>query len=315
MKYALLIFIALCSSACQKVVDEFEPNIVYFPNPVVVAALPTAFPSLSPAECRADWGKELRVGYSCAKEQDYYRAITAFKRALVFLPPTLRDRKMQIEYGIFHAYYLAYKYQDAIETYEGSSLIFAQQDSFPAYRDLLVQMWESYRKIGEDQKAENAMLLLQEYFPCDAAKLELSKAVIDADFPAVINAADAFPEHADLNALLDDYMHLAKSPAQARFYQTVLPGAGFYYVGQKKAAFTSFVINALFIWAAYRFFETGNIAAGIVTASLESGWYLGGINGAGLAATEFNERLYHTQGRDYLRQKALFPILMISTSF
>ena len=310
-----LLLLCVCCSSCQRVVDDFEPNIVYYPNPMVVAALPKAFPPLTAQECRSDWGKELRVAYSVAKDQDYYRAITAFKRALVFLPKALRDRKLQIEYGIFHSYYLAYKYSDAIESYEGSSLSCGVDSTFPAFRDLLLQVWESYRKCGDDGRADQILQLLESECSLDADKLKLSKSVIDADFPSMIQAGGAFPDRAGVDSLISQYSSQAKSPATARLYQTILPGAGYWYVGQKKAAFTSLVINGLFIWAAYRFFETGNIAAGIVTASLETGWYFGGINGAGLAATEFNERLYHTQGRDYLRQKSLFPILMISTSF
>lgn len=313
--FSYLLLLLFSCSACQKIAQEFEPAIVYFPNPIMLASRPSAFAPLTPQECRSDWGKELRVGYRFSMEQDFYRAITAFKRALIFLPLSQKERKMQIEYDVFHAYYLAYKYQEAIEGYESSSLYCGMTVNFPACRDLLLQLYESYRHIGEDEKAAQTLTHIMSLFPEEGAHLKLSTAILDADFPAIATAAESQPNRSEVDAFLADYMLSAKSVERARLYQALIPGAGYYYVGQKQAAFTSFVINTLFIWAAYRFFEQGHIAAGLVTASLETGWYFGGINGAGLAAKEFNERLYHTSGRDLLRRRALFPILMIQTSF
>ena len=95
----------------------------------------------------------------------------------------------------------------------------------------------------------------------------------------------------------------------------LLPGAGYYYVGQKKAALTAFVINSLFTAAAYQFFAKGYPAAGFITLSFEAGWYFGGINGAGLAAKEYNERLYEVKAKDFMLKERLFPLLTFETSF
>ena len=43
-----------------------------------------------------------------------------------------------------------------------------------------------------------------------------------------------------------------------------------------------------------------SLVAGIFTASLEAGWYLGGINGAGLSAKIYNDRLYSELGKEAL---------------
>ena len=59
----------------------------------------------------------------------------------------------------------------------------------------------------------------------------------------------------------------------------------------------------------------GNIAAGLITASFETGWYFGGINGAGLAAQEFNQRMYEVNTKEIMFQNRLFPIFHFTKSF
>ena len=93
------------------------------------------------------------------------------------------------------------------------------------------------------------------------------------------------------------------------------PGAGYLYVGQRRAAVTSFLINTLFILATIRFFEREDYAAGIITAGFEAGWYFGGINGAAGAAREYNERLYERHAKDTMVQGELFPVLMFTKGF
>src|SRR5262249_54042528 len=111
------------------------------------------------------------------------------------------------------------------------------------------------------------------------------------------------------------YPSQAKSPQTARVLNGLLPGAGYYYIGQKKAAFTSFVINALFTAAAWQFFQRGYPAAGAITTGLELGWYLGVITGAGLGAQQYNDRLYEGVARKILIHQQAFPILIWETSF
>ncbi len=95
----------------------------------------------------------------------------------------------------------------------------------------------------------------------------------------------------------------------------ILPGAGYYYVGQKKTAVTSFLINALFIGTAWVFFQQKNVPAALITLSFETGWYFGGINGAGLAANEYNERLYEVNTKEQLFENKLFPLFYFKKSF
>ena len=310
--FSALIILGL--SGCTKYYDEFTPNMEYVPYPYVTQCRPSAFPPLNSEECHTDWGKELRIAYVFAAEQDYYRAITGFKRSLVLLPPNELRRKDQIEFDVFQSYYLAFKYQEAIEAFEASGLQNVS-NAFPPFKDLLIMLYDYYHKIDSETKAADIYKIILCDYPSEASRLSLSTSFLKADFVSIQQNAINTPYESDVNDLLCEYSSVAKSPEKARLLQAILPGAGYYYVEQKNAALSSFMLNTLFIWAACHFFAKGNVAAGILTTSLETGWYFGGINGAGLAAREYNERAYEVNGREFMKNRSLFPILMIQTSF
>jgi len=115
--------------------------------------------------------------------------------------------------------------------------------------------------------------------------------------------------------ILTTYQQYKKSPLLAQTLNAVLPGAGYLYLGQKQSAFTAFSINSLFIATAGYFYYQGNIPASIITIGFESGWYLGGIIGAGDSAKLYNERLFETHAHPHMRDNRLFPILMLNYGF
>jgi tetratricopeptide (TPR) repeat protein len=307
-KFAILnALIVLCAGCCKNSC-AFEPKIVYFPPDCLLKTFATPFPELDSDELNADWGKELYIGLQFAKEQDYYRAITCYKRALFLCP---NQYKIECEYRLLEAYYFARKYEEAIHIYETGSLGNLPLD-FPALRELLVMLEDSYQNIGLPEKAFKIRCLMQKNYPDTYEQVEEYEAVLNADFCAFPNFYEKDP---NLCCFLNDYLSETKSPEKARLYNALLPGAGYLYVGQAKSAMTSFIINALFSWAAYRFFDRGYPAAGIITTSLELGWYFGGINGAGLAAEEWNERIYECKAKEFLIEQKLFPILQFNYAF
>lgn len=299
------------TTSCQPVDCQFEPVIEYYPNPVLLQARESAFEPLSSKECRRDWGKEMLIAQDFAKEQDYYRAITAFKRALFLMPSHERQRKPEIEFCIIQAYYFGCKYQEAIETFEKSSLLFASPD-FPPLQDMLTMVYECYLQIGDCERAENVLKHFEQINCGKAAKLQAYGAFMSAD---ECGLADLDDPEGTYNCFLANYYSKKKSVETAQFYNAVLPGAGYLYVGQKNTALTSFLINALFIGAAYQFFDRGYPAAGLIMVSFETGWYFGGIYGAGLAAREYNQSLFQKSAEDTMVENRLFPILMLNTTF
>lgn len=311
---ALICILAILFSACQPVCYEIEPNIPYFPQKRQLKFASSAFEKLSNEELREEWARELHIGLAFGHDLDLYRAITAFKRAAILLPPKRAARRPQIEYCIFESYYLGRKFADAIETYESGTL-FTITPSFPAYKELNVMLYECY--IQEEQLDKAATLLenMRTTDPETASRLEIWSSFLDMDFAQVSSLAATQPDSEEIDNFLGAYTQEAKSVRRARALNALLPGAGYAYVGQKQTAVTSFLINALFTGASYYCFKNGNVPAGIILASFESGWYLGGINGAGLAAQAYNKSLYEQNGKELLVKERLIPFLMLQTTF
>lgn len=316
MKLRVLLIIILCLSClgCQQNNCVIEPTICYSPPSHLIDRLPTPFKKLTAEEASQDWGKELNLGKAFAHEMDLYRALTCFKRARFLIPREEEQRLMEIEYEIFLAYFLGNKYQEAVETFENSQLIRVPED-FPALHDLLITLYEAYIQVDQPERACRILGLISLTDTETAINLDLGTKIVTYDIPEIIQASERYSNKDSIDIFLTTYQIEAKSLSKARALNAVLPGAGYLYVGQKKAALTSLVINTLFIAAAYQLFERGYVPAGLIITSLEMGWYFGGINGAGLAAKEYNERLYENLGKQLLIQDRLFPILMIQKGF
>ena len=302
----------LFTACCCKESCEIEPQIPFATPIHVIENLPSAFPDLSEEELQQDWAKELLIGNKFARENDLYRAITCFKRALVLIPSSETYRRQQIEYDIILSYYFAGKYQEAVEAFEVSSLT-TVSNQFLALDNLLQMLYDAYSKTGQFAKAEKVYDLIQRLKPEASALLQHAEDVQEANFCALQDPCIGANEN--LTRFLEAYAQNAKSVNKAKTLNAFLPGAGYYYIGQKNTAITAFIVNSLFIAAAYYFFDQGNWAAGAITTSLEMGWYLGGINGAGLGAKEYNEHLYEGLAKDYLIKEHLFPVLRFETSF
>ncbi len=249
-----------------------------------------------------------------AKELDLYRAVSTYKRALILLPKNLCDRKLEIQYDILLSYFLGGRYDEAIEAFEKSELACVDK-TFPAYHDLLLVLYECYREMNDEEKQEKIYELLEKSYPDTAEKIRLSRALREGDLSEVQKFADHFQKPSYLDDLLTYYKHEKKSVATAQMLNALCPGAGYLYIGQKKSAFTAFVLNGLFIAAAVQFFLHDHLAAGIITTGFESGWYFGGIYGAGEEAKYYNERLYEKKASQVLNQHNLFPTLMLKYEF
>lgn len=307
----LFIFILTSCQVCQK---EIEPVIVYTPTTCQIQSLPTAFSPLTSDERQQEWAKELILGDAFARELDLYRAITCYMSALILLPPQAIERRLQIDYDIILCYYLGRKYQEAINTFEASALV-QVNPLFPGFNNLMILLQDAYRQVGQEDRAECLFELIEKYSPETAVDLSLYDDLDDGRLNEAQTAILAHPKQERLQEDLDLYFMNAKSPCKARTLNALLPGAGYYYVGQPKSAITSFVINTLFTAAAYQFFKNGYYAAGAITTSLELGWYLGGINGAGIEATEYNSRLYEGVVQNMMIEHRFFPVLMFETAF
>lgn len=311
---AALFALALLSS-CYRGPKHIEP-VVHCPiTERQLKRLGSAFPALQPEEVQMSWGKEYLVGVHFSKELDFYRAITSFKRAALFAEYEDKGRRAQIEYSICLAYFLAGKYRDVIRTFESSALSHTVTPEFPAFHDLLVILHESYLKLGDPERADEALRYLEKKSPETAQKLVVYDTLASANFTVLKDKCKEGPYAKDLNSFNNTYRSRAKSLRAATLLSTFIPGSGYLYVGQTRSAITSFLINGLFIAAAYHFYHQKQFAAAVITTGFEMGWYFGGIYGSTQAARKYNEELYGAQARFMSEQHHLAPTLQLNFGF
>lgn len=308
----LLLLCSVCS--CSPNTFILEPTITYFPQERHIKKLPSCFPPLTKEDQESDWGKELLIGNYFAKEMDLYRAITSYKRALFLIPHYKNERQLQLNYYIMLSYYLGGKYQEAVDVFLCSGLMSVPED-FPAFKELMVILYDSYEKIGDEVRACAILNLLEKYDPDTARDLSLGTSILKGDLTRFQEESADHPNSVLFKEWLICYESQTKSPKKAQYLNAILPGAGYYYVGQTKTALTSFMLNALFIAATAQMAVKGYVAPAIIFGSFEAGWYFGGINGAGLAAKEYNENLYSIGAKDLMLQERLFPVLMFNCAF
>ena len=247
-----------------------------------------------------------------ADELDLYRAVSTFKRSLILaLDPA---RKLELQYDIILCFFLGKRYDEAIESFEKSDLARVDK-TFPAYHDLLLVLYESYRELDDEEKQARILELIDKTYPDTGEELKVSRAIREGDLSTIEYFANGFQQSSYLDTLLTDYYSKKKSVATAQFLNALVPGAGYLYIGQRKSALTAFLLNGLFIAAATQFFLHKHVAAGIITAGFETGWYFGGIYGAGEEAKYYNERIYEKSASVVLNEYKLFPVLMLNHSF
>lgn len=314
VRFFTLSFLMILLTGCVQSQICFSPNLDLCPPSASFDRYPDCFPPLSEEEFESAWGRELAIGLSLAKEQEFYRAITAFKRSLVLIPEASLDRRLQVQYEVIMTYYVGQRFTEAIDYFESSDLVTAKPD-FPGYRNLLILLHDAYLRDDQPKKAQKLEGLSASYEKGLAERMELSAAIRQGDLsllnPYMVEQADIRP----VKSMLNSFYARKKNVRTAQTLNALLPGLGYAYVGQKQTAVTSFLVNALFTWGAYHFIREGHTAAGLFTASLEAGWYLGGINGAGLEANEYNERLYEDLSRNALSEERLYPVMMFQCVF
>ncbi len=284
----------------MRVTEQIEPCIA---SPCFVKGTfaCSPFAPLSEGEGLSDWGREYRCGLLFAHENDLYRAITAFKRALFLLESASESRRAEINYMMLLAYYLGERFEE-VDLMIKEGALGVVDNHFAPYKDLLLVLYDSYRRLGRLDDAHYFLSKLDEIDSCLGEKFERLEALQCGDLST----------HLELEIV---YRSEKKSVRTASMLNALVPGAGYYYVGQKQTALTAFLVNGLFIAGAVEAFIHRNIPLGIILTSLESGWYFGGIYGGGLAAKAYNENLFNCYAGRIASKERLFPILHLNFSF
>lgn len=263
---------------------------------------------LSAEEQATPWGQECFIGIQFAKKGDFYQAITSFQRSLILLPNP--QRQPSIEYMIVLAYYLGGRFEEALEFFIQSA-ISLKQEQHPHQKDVLIILYDCYLRT---QNAPRAMQLLHTplFSQKEQASLALYGHLYESNWDCLYQSAK---NSSPAKEFVCTYQNHAKNEHKAKWLNVILPGAGYFYLGQTQTACIAFSINALFIVAAYQFFQHHLWAAGLITCSLEVGWYLGGIYGALEQASLHNAKIYENLANSLLYQERLFPALQLQRSF
>ncbi len=309
-----LLIVATLTTACYRVQDSIEPQVNYAVQDRYLQNLSSPFKDLSQSEKNEPWGHEYLIADAFAKKLDLYRAISTFKRAEILMDKDESSRLLEVQYLMMLSYYLGKKYDDVLETFQTSNL--SQVDTtFTTYHDLLLILYETYRKTDQTENADYILKILEHSYPDTAKKLTLSSALLDGDIEEIEQISKERPKDKSLVELIKNYELEKKSIGKAKTLNTFLPGAGYLYVGQKQSAITAFLLNSLFIAATVHFFNKKEYAAAAITLSFETGWYFGGIYGAGESAKLYNERIYEQNAYTVLSEQKLFPVLMLNYGF
>jgi hypothetical protein len=310
--FRFLAFVLFFCTSCYHVPDKINPRLDYEVQDKHFSILQSPFSSLSSEEAKSPWGRELLIAHTFAEQLDLYRAISTYKRAEILVDNA--TRKLEIQYDILLCYFLAKRYDEAVVEFDRTPLANVDK-TFPAHHDLLLILYECYRELDWPERQQRILELTLKNYPETAEKLQISAALREGNLDEVKVYADGFNNDSYLDNLLDTYYSQKKSVATAQTLNALLPGAGYLYIGQKTSAFTALLLNGLFIFAATEFFIHGHNAAGIIATLFESGWYFGGIYGAGEEAKYYNERIYEKNASIILNDTKLFPVLMLNYGF
>lgn len=284
-------------SSCRSVSEPMTPKLHYSVSDRHIQSLTSPFSPLSDEEKQTPWGIEYQIGKGFAKKLDLYRAITAFERSAI-LAPEDHSRQLETDYQILLSYYLGKRYKE-LDQFVATSPLAHANESFPAFDDLLVILFDTKWNLDEEETACQLLELIGNRTP------ETYQALLIGSFMREGNLEKLSSLHIEG---LETYNQLAKSPKKAAVLSAILPGLGYLYVGQIQTAITGFLLNALFIAATITFFKRRLLALGLLFLSFEIGWYGGGIYGASGQANYYNQRAFEEIVTPIMNKSGYFPI-------
>jgi len=240
---------------------------------------------------------------------EYYRAITEARRYLSLFPTGQRSEAMAKSIG--DAYLMSHEWAEAVAAYDefftrfpastlaGTATFYKAiallKQGATAEAERLFQLTlsgaESEKK-GEAARWEILLLIRANRF--DEAEKMLKDRLLRPDIEK---------EAGRIEELLKAKKGVVyKSPETAGALSALLPGAGQFYNERYRDGVYSFLLNTLFILAAYKAYESDNYGLGAILTLFEIGWYTGGIYGAVGGAHKVNRNLDEDHFRTGIRR-------------
>jgi len=237
---------------------------------------------------------------SLVAENEYYRAITEYKRFLHYTPEDTRAAYAQL--AIAKCLLAGERWDKADLALEKVWAIYPGSIEAKTARQLYADA--AYNR-GDFATAETRYQRLRQILSTESIDQPLYKEGLSqlqqGKIDATRNSFAALqsPLNLQLSLSLDEYQQLPKkSPQLAGSLSALLPGAGQLYTERPLQAGIAFALNAAFIYGAIESWENENYATSGILSLFEIGWYGGNIYNAMNNAHKFNRR----QGDHFLEQ-------------
>ena len=229
-------------------------------------------------------------------QNDYYRAITEYKRLVFFFPQS--SFADQAKFKIAKSYQLGEKFDLAGELFDGLAVQYKDKDL--GLRAEFESIETSYR-LGnwEGALASFKRLILDEKFKSyrgasiyrigySELHLKETKKAREA-FQSITEPPSIVPIAQEMALKTDEFEKLPrKSPLLAGILSTIIPGTGQFYNGRIKDGIVALITNGLFTWGIYEAYSRKFYTVGAVSSVFGFGWYAGTIYGAVNGAHKYN---------------------------
>ena len=242
----------------------------------------------------------LKLGDAFVSDGDYYRAITEYKKLLILFADSSRADTALFNIGM--AYYQGEEYRAAVSTFSTFRSRYPKSSHLAraAYHQGLCLV-----KLNEPEKASEAFAAAAVSPPgkkeeVRSASFGMAVAAFDRhDLVASRSTLEQFilqnpqdaavPKAREAIELLDkNQLPPYKSPVLAGTMSAIIPGSGQLYAGRYGDAFTSLLLNGLFIAGTVVAVQNENYAVAGVTGLIGLPFYIGNIYGGTNAATKWN---------------------------
>lgn len=228
--------------------------------------------------------------------QDYYRAITEYRR-LIFHYPDHRLAKIS-KLKIGYSYKMGRKWDKAIAVFDELRSKYPKLD---IGKEAAYQVGGIYYTKGDYKLAISTFKNFVKAYPKDEltdkaqyktgwSYLHLENYMDSAmTFDAVSKKSKYYNKAKSLAIEVETFPELPhKSPMLAGAMSALLPGAGQAYTERYVDSITAFLLNALFLWGTIESASSGNEVTASILAFFELGWYTGNIYNAVNDAHKYN---------------------------
>jgi tetratricopeptide (TPR) repeat protein len=256
-------------------------------------------PDARAGDCTGDCKKQFEFAESLFEENDYFRAISEYKRFIFLYPGSSLSEHCYLR--ICEAYYGAGRWNETVTSFE--TFISRFPRSLMLDKAYYLKGMAEKNLILHDEAISSFEVIIENPYSGEyrnKAYYQIALIYVEQDnwsrareyFSKISDRSTLFPPAAVFSSGLEDINDIPqKSPALAGTMAAIIPGSGHLYTERPRDALVAFLLNATFIWAAIELFNDENYVAGGIVTFFELGWYTGNIYSAVSSAHKYNKRM------------------------